>query len=211
MIHSTFYIRLQTPPVHNQTSHSFIEEFQGCIFGLNRPPCGGLPILIAIALIREYRVELDIFDSPVRRIMDPDMNKPSTFFIIYGGDPDLPKNNSSIRGWSTSTKDEIVRDSEVYQLCIGEVPGTRPHLGFVYIPMMTRLHDFSLDMVSNDIKSLNGFFRRCMRCVQGDYFCCCHVYVPTQVVFMCALEFVKGKMEILETEMVITAPILVEQ
>lgn len=96
------------------------------------------------------------------------MDIPLSLFVIHSRELDLPQNDGSIRRRAAAALDEVSADREVDEVLIGDTGSAGPHAGLVYVPVMARLQDLSLDLVLDDLEGLEGLLGGCMRRVQLD-------------------------------------------
>lgn len=62
----------------------------------------------------------------------------------------------------TTYKNEIIFQRKTRQLTICQASGARPHLGFMFIPMLSRFDDLPFDLTQDNSKGLNAVFTRWM-------------------------------------------------
>ena len=102
------------------------------------------------------------------------MNVSSTLFIVYRRNPDFSKNDRPIGGESTRDESQIL-DGEIREFVVRKASCTGPHLGFVQIPVFTRLDDLEFDLVKYIAKRFLCELSWMMRLVKGHFFFGCFV------------------------------------
>lgn len=143
-----------------RTEYSLIEEFKRDIIRLNGTPGRGLPIGVLMPLISEDRMELDVVGTPVGRIVDPDEDETFPFIILNCRDPDLAEDNCPVRCGRAAYGHQIFLKGEPDQLFVRDTAGPRPHLGFMFVPIVAGFDDGCLDVVKYMMKRLDGVLMR---------------------------------------------------
>ena len=83
---------------------------------------------------------------------------------------EFTKDNGPIAGGSAPNQNQILLGGECGQLSVRQFMDTRPHFGFVFVPVMTRLDHFLLDRGQHDVECLDRIRMRWMGFVQYDSF-----------------------------------------
>ena len=103
-----------------------------------------------------------------RNACSPDVHVALSFAIVDRGKSQLPEDDSAVGSGGAADLDKVGTNAERDEVLIGDAFSARPHARLMLEPVVTRLEDFGLDGVLDDLEGLEGLLGGRMRCVQVD-------------------------------------------
>lgn len=112
---------------------------------------------------RQPLLERDGGDSPY-------VDKALALLVLDSWNADLAQDDDPVAHGATAHENKVLVQIEMNQLFVGNVSRSGPHPRLVLVPVVARFHDRRLDVVQDDVESLNRIVMRRVRGIERDSF-----------------------------------------